>query len=93
MLLSTVEYLDQALEYDRLAREAIKPSDRTKYANRAEYYRWFAGERERYRTQTSSPLRQSRLRARTWFGAMGNRVIVILGIAVPILAVVLLIVS
>jgi hypothetical protein len=47
MLLSTVEYLDQALEYDRLAREAIKPSDRTKYANRAEYYRWFAGEREK----------------------------------------------
>ena len=47
MLLRTVEYLDQALEYDRLAREATKPSDKTKYANRAEFYRWFAGEREK----------------------------------------------
>jgi len=47
MLLRTVEYLDQALEYDRLAREARKPSDKIKYANRAEYYRWFAGEQEK----------------------------------------------
>jgi len=64
MLLSTVKYLDQALEYDRLAREARKPSDKTKYANRAEYYRWFAGEREKIpdadpvvrATQSISPL-------------------------------------
>ena len=48
---------------------------------------------KRYRTQTSSPLRQSRLKARTWFGVMGNILVAILGIAVPILAVVLLIVS
>ena len=47
MLLSTVEYLDQALEYDRLSREATKPSDKTKYANLAECYRYFAREREK----------------------------------------------
>ena len=47
MLLSTVEYLDQAIEYDRLSREATKGSDKTKYANLAAYYRWFAGEREK----------------------------------------------
>ena len=47
MLLSTVEYLDQALEYDRLAREATKPSDKTRYTKLAECYRYFAREREK----------------------------------------------
>ena len=47
MLLSTVEYLDQALEYDRLAREATKRSDKTKYANLAVCYRYLAHEREK----------------------------------------------
>jgi hypothetical protein len=47
MLLSVVEYLDQAAEYDRLAREATKPSNKTRYANLAECYRYFAREREK----------------------------------------------
>jgi hypothetical protein len=47
MLLSVVEYLDQAAEYDRLEREATKPSDKTRYANLAECYRYFARKREK----------------------------------------------
>ena len=37
-------YLDRALEYDRLARQAAKPSDRIKFTNLAEYYRYMARE-------------------------------------------------
>ena len=47
MLLSVVEYLDHAAEYDRLAREATKQSDKARYANLAECYRYFAREREK----------------------------------------------
>ena len=47
MLLSVVEYLDRAAEYDWLAREATKQSDKTRYANLAECYRYFAREREK----------------------------------------------
>ena len=42
---SVVEFLDRAAEYDRLAREARKPSDKSKYVNLAEYYRYLARER------------------------------------------------
>ena len=37
-------YLDQAIEYDRLAKKAAKPSDRMKFTNLAEYYRYMARE-------------------------------------------------
>ena len=41
---SVAGYLDQAIEYDRLARKAAKPADRIKFTNLAEYYRYMARE-------------------------------------------------
>ena len=70
MLLRTVEYLDQALEYDRLAREATKRSDKTKYANLAVCYRYLAHEQKRYLTQTP-PCVPHRRSARSRFGGLG----------------------
>ena len=37
-------YLDRAIEYDRLVRQAAKKSDRIKFTNLAEYYRYMARE-------------------------------------------------
>ena len=42
MLLSVVQYLDKALEYDRLAQNARKPLDKQRHANWAAYYRFMA---------------------------------------------------
>jgi hypothetical protein len=42
MLLSVVQYLDKALEYDRLAQNARKPLDQQRHANWAAYYRFMA---------------------------------------------------
>ncbi len=47
-------YLDQAIEYDRLARKAAKPSDRIKFTNLAEYYRYMAREHAKSHEVSSS---------------------------------------
>jgi len=47
-------YLDRAIEYDRLAREAAKSSDRMKFTNLAEYYRYMAREHAKSHELSSS---------------------------------------
>ena len=44
MLLSVVQCLDKAVEYDRLAKDAPKPMRQTQYANLAAFYRDMAQE-------------------------------------------------
>jgi hypothetical protein len=42
MLLSVAQYLDKAVEYDRLAERASKPLDKQRHTNWAAYYRYMA---------------------------------------------------
>ena len=44
MLLSVAQYLDKAVEYDRLAERASKPLDKQRHTNWAAYYRYMAEE-------------------------------------------------
>ena len=46
-MLSAVEYLEKAAEYDQLAKQATNPSNKAKYVNLAECYRYLAREREK----------------------------------------------
>ena len=44
MLLSVLQCLDNAVEYDRLAKDAPKPMRQTQYASLAAFYRYMAQE-------------------------------------------------
>ena len=48
-MLSAVEYLEKAAEYDQLAKQTKDPSNKAKYANLAECYRYLARMREKIR--------------------------------------------
>jgi methyltransferase-like protein len=44
MLLSVLQCLDKAVEYEKFAKDATKPKRQNHYANLADFYRWLAQE-------------------------------------------------
>jgi hypothetical protein len=52
---TVVEYLDKAAEFDALARAAVHPGLRTRYADLADCYRMLAKEREQLVVQGAIP--------------------------------------